>query len=60
MKKRRYSETGSERRHILYLTKKKPIWDLKVSVGMGGGGEAGNGGAVLGGEGTTVQHIGPD
>ena len=35
---------------VMYITKKKPIWDLKMGGGIGE--EAVNGGAVLGG--TTV------
>ena len=33
---------------VIYITKKNLIWDLKMGGGMGGG-EAVNGGAVLGG-----------
>ena len=34
---------------VIYITKKNLIWDLKMGGGIGGEGEAVNGGAVLGG-----------
>ena len=42
-KKRRYSETGGERSHNIYIyitniTDKKPIWGFRMGSGIGGGG----------------------